>query len=159
MLWGAKVKVTQSCQIVCNPMVGSPPGSSVQGIPQARTLEWVAVSFSWESSRSRNQTWVSCTAGRFFTVWATSEEWGKGKCGEEKGVWVCEREENRREGERWKGGNSQRTVITKGDLWRWSGVEEGKEAFIATLQHSLWLKRCCWNPQPLLTAIFVILIN
>ena len=31
---------------LCNPIVGSPPGSSVPGILQARTLEWVAVSFS-----------------------------------------------------------------------------------------------------------------
>ena len=36
----------QSCLILCDPIDGSPPGSSVPGILQARTLEWVAISFS-----------------------------------------------------------------------------------------------------------------
>ena len=36
----------QSCLTLCNPIDGSPPGSSVPGILQARTLEWVAISFS-----------------------------------------------------------------------------------------------------------------
>ena len=49
----------------------SPPGSSVHGILQARILEWVAISFSRGSSQPRDQTRVSCTAGRFFTDWAT----------------------------------------------------------------------------------------
>ena len=51
----------------------SPPGSSVHEISQARILEWVAISFSRGSSQPRDQTWVSCIAGRFFTVWATRE--------------------------------------------------------------------------------------
>ena len=51
----------------CDPMVCSLPGSSVHGILQARILEWVAISFSRGSSQSRNQTHVSCIAGRFFT--------------------------------------------------------------------------------------------
>ena len=34
-----------------------------------RILEWVGISFSRESSRPRDQTWVSCTTGWFFTVW------------------------------------------------------------------------------------------
>ena len=38
----------------------SQPGSSVRGISQARTLEWVAISFSRESSQPRDWTWVSC---------------------------------------------------------------------------------------------------
>ena len=38
-----------SCLILCNPMVCSPPGSSVHGILQARILEWIAISFSWGS--------------------------------------------------------------------------------------------------------------
>ena len=49
----------------------SPPGSSVHGILQARILEWVAIPFSRGSSRPRDQTQVSCTAGGLFTVWAT----------------------------------------------------------------------------------------
>ena len=41
-----KVLVTQSCLILCDPMDCSPPGSPVPGILRARTLEWVAISFS-----------------------------------------------------------------------------------------------------------------
>ena len=36
----------QSCLTLCNPIDGSPPGSPVPGTLQARTLEWVAISFS-----------------------------------------------------------------------------------------------------------------
>ena len=43
------------------------------GILQARVLGWVAIPFSRESSWSRNQTGVSCIAGRLFTIWATWE--------------------------------------------------------------------------------------
>ena len=39
-------KSLQSCPTLCNPIEGSPPGSPVPGILQARTLEWVAISFS-----------------------------------------------------------------------------------------------------------------
>ena len=63
-----KVLVIQSCPTLCNPVDCSPPGSSVHGILQARILEWVAISFSRQSSRPRDQTQVSCTAGRFFTI-------------------------------------------------------------------------------------------
>ena len=45
----------------------SPPGSSIRGISQTRILEWVTVSFSRGSSQPRDQTHVSCMAGRFFT--------------------------------------------------------------------------------------------
>ena len=41
-----KLKSTQLCLTLCDPMDGSPPGSPVPGILQARTLEWVAISFS-----------------------------------------------------------------------------------------------------------------
>ena len=44
------------------------PGSSVQGISQARILEWIAISFSRGSSRPQEQTRASCLAGRFFTT-------------------------------------------------------------------------------------------
>ena len=57
----------------CSPIDCSPLGSSVHVILQARILEWVAISFSRGSSQPRDQTWVSCTAGRFFTIWATRE--------------------------------------------------------------------------------------
>ena len=42
----AAAKSLQSCPTLCDPIVGSPPGSPVPGILQARTLEWVAISFS-----------------------------------------------------------------------------------------------------------------
>ena len=42
----AAAKLLQSCPTLCNPTDGSPPGSSIPGILQARTLEWVAISFS-----------------------------------------------------------------------------------------------------------------
>ena len=51
----------------------SPSGSYVHGIFQARILEWVTIPFARESSWSRDQTQVSCIAGRFFTIRATRE--------------------------------------------------------------------------------------
>ena len=42
----AAAKLLQSCLTLCNPIDSSPPGSAVPGILQARTLEWVAISFS-----------------------------------------------------------------------------------------------------------------
>jgi len=42
----AAAKSLQSCPTLCDPIDGSPPGSPVPGILQARTLEWVAMSFS-----------------------------------------------------------------------------------------------------------------
>ena len=41
----AAAKSLQSCPTLCDPIDGSPPGSSIPGILQARTLEWVAISF------------------------------------------------------------------------------------------------------------------
>ena len=51
----------------------SPPSSSVHAILHARLLEWVAIPFSRRSSPPGDQTQVSCTAGRFSTIWATRE--------------------------------------------------------------------------------------
>ena len=65
--------VAQLCLTLCDPMVCSPPGSSVHGILQARILEWVAIPFSRGSSQSRNWTQVSHMAEWFFTIWATRE--------------------------------------------------------------------------------------
>ena len=46
-------KSLQSCLTLCDPIDGSPPGSTVPGILQARTLEWAAISFNaWKWSRS-----------------------------------------------------------------------------------------------------------
>ena len=62
------VKVAQSCQILFDLM-----DYIVQGILQARILEWVAYPFSSRSSQPRNWTRVSCIAGGFFTNWAIRE--------------------------------------------------------------------------------------
>ena len=65
--------VAQLYPTICDPMDLSPPGSSVHGIFQAGILEWVAISFSRGTSWPRDRTWVSYTAGRFFTIWAPRE--------------------------------------------------------------------------------------
>ena len=66
--WQLKVsaKSLQSCQTVCDPIDSSPPGSPVPGILQARTLEWVAISFSnawkWKVKvKSLSRVWPSAT--------------------------------------------------------------------------------------------------
>jgi len=73
-------KLLSHVQLFANPWtLCSPPAhsahqnSSVHGILQARILEWVAIPFSRGSSQPRDQTQVSCLAGGFFTIWATSE--------------------------------------------------------------------------------------
>ena len=60
-------------RLLCDPMDCSPSGSSVHGILQVRILEWIAISFSRGSFLPRDQTWVSCVAGGFFTIRATRE--------------------------------------------------------------------------------------
>ena len=57
----------------------NPTDYTVHGILQARILEWVAFPFSRGSSQPRDRTQVSCSAGRFFTSWATREAplWNK----------------------------------------------------------------------------------
>ena len=67
------VLVTQLCPTLCDLMDCGPPGSSVHGILQEKTLEWIAIPFSRGSSQPRAQTQVYCTAGRFFTIWATGK--------------------------------------------------------------------------------------
>ena len=57
-----KMKVTQLCLTLCDPM-----DYTVHEILQARILEWVAFPFSRGSSQLRDQTHVSSIAGRFFT--------------------------------------------------------------------------------------------
>ena len=58
----------QSCLTLCDSIDCSPPGSSVLEVFQATVLEWVAISFSKGFSSLRDQTYVSCAAGRFFTT-------------------------------------------------------------------------------------------
>ena len=66
-------EVIQSCLTLCDPMDCSLPSSSIHGILQARILEWVAISFSRESSLPRDRTQVSRIGGRRFNLWATRE--------------------------------------------------------------------------------------
>ena len=48
----AAAKSLQSCPTQCDRIEGSPPGSAIPGILQARTLEWVAISFSMHESEN-----------------------------------------------------------------------------------------------------------
>ena len=62
----AAAKLLQSCPTLCDPIDGSPPGSPVPGIVQARALEWVAISFSnawkWKVKvKSLSRVWLSAT--------------------------------------------------------------------------------------------------
>ena len=66
-------EITQTYPTLCDPIDCSSPGSSIHGIFQAIVLEWVAISFSRGSSRSRDQTQVSRIVDRHFTIWNTKE--------------------------------------------------------------------------------------
>ena len=62
----AAAKSLQLCLTLCNPVDGSPPGSPVPGILQARTLEWIAISFSnawkWKVKvKSLSHVWLFAT--------------------------------------------------------------------------------------------------
>ena len=69
--------VCVSCSVVSHslwpPLDCSPPGPSVHGILQIRILEWTAIPFSRGSFWPRDQTLLSCTASRFFIIWATGK--------------------------------------------------------------------------------------
>ena len=75
--------VAKSCPTLCNPIDCSPPGS-VHGISQARTLEWVATSFSRGSSQSKNWTHISCIGRWILYHWATEEAHQTWPLGEKK---------------------------------------------------------------------------
>ena len=62
----AAAKLLQSCLTLCNPIDGSPPGSAIPGILQARTLEWVAISFS--NARKWKVNVKSLSRVRLFTT-------------------------------------------------------------------------------------------
>ena len=66
-------EVAQSCPTLCDPMDCILPGSSIDGIFQAKILEWVAISFSRRSSWPRDWTQVSHIVGRRSPVWGTRE--------------------------------------------------------------------------------------
>ena len=79
----AAAKSLQSCPTLCDPIDGSPPGSSVHGILQARTLEWVAIAFSNASKWKVKVKSLSCV-GLLATPWTAAHgifqarvlEWG-----------------------------------------------------------------------------------
>ena len=69
----AAAKSLQSCTNLCDPIDGSPPGSPVPGILQARTLEWVAISFSnawkWKGKvKLLSRVWL------FVTPWTAAHQ-------------------------------------------------------------------------------------
>ena len=63
-----KVLVSQPCLTLRPNGLYNHQSSSVHGILQVRILNWVAIPFSRGSSHPRDQTWVSCIAGGFFTI-------------------------------------------------------------------------------------------
>ena len=96
-------EAVQSCPTLWHPMDYSLPRSSIHGIFQARVLEWVAISFSRESSWPRDWTRVSRVVGKCFTIWATGEVKKAGK-GDDR---------------RWDGWMAWLTQWT----WIWAGSE------------------------------------
>ena len=71
---GKESEIAQSCPTLCDPMDCSLPGSSVYGIFQAIVLEWIAISFSKESSQPRDRTRVSHIVDRRFTICDLSQK-------------------------------------------------------------------------------------
>ena len=67
-----------SCVTLCNPLNLDPPGSSIHGVFQARTLEWVAISSSRGSSRPKDGTHISCIHRWILHHWAAREAPHKG---------------------------------------------------------------------------------
>ena len=66
-------------RLFCDPRDCSPPGSSIHGISQARTLEWVGISYSRGSSQLRDQAHVSyvpCIGRRILYHWEAPKRWG-----------------------------------------------------------------------------------
>ena len=69
----AAAKSLQSCPTLCDPIDGSPPGSPVPGVLQARTLEWVAISFSDAWKWKVKVKSLSCVC-LFATPWTTAHQ-------------------------------------------------------------------------------------
>ena len=69
----AAAKLLQSCPTLCDPIDSSPLGSSVPGILQARTLEWVAIAFSAQFSlptfKSTLHVKIKWIPGRIYDLW------------------------------------------------------------------------------------------
>ena len=67
----AAAKLLPSCPTLCDPIDGSPPGSPVPGILQARTLEWVAISFS---NASKWKVTITLEDWHFNQFWGFKEK-------------------------------------------------------------------------------------
>ena len=72
-LVAAAAKLLQSCPTLCDSIDGSPPGSPVPGILQARTLEWVAISFSNAWKWKVKVNWLS-RVRLFATPWTVAHQ-------------------------------------------------------------------------------------
>ena len=110
-------KSPQSCPTLCDPIDGSPPGSSVHQISQAGVPEWVAISFSRGSCWPRDWTWVSCFSRRVPYHWATQEAsvlLAARKCS----PWVSAQHRGA-SGTRWLGGGPKPSVWQAGLLQIW----------------------------------------
>ena len=66
----AAAKSRQLCPTLCEPIDGSPPRSAIPGILQARTLEWVAISFSNAGYTSALLQMVKQMLGFYHTIWS-----------------------------------------------------------------------------------------
>ena len=82
--------VIQSCLTLCDPMDCSPPGSSVHGDCRSRILKHIAIPSSRGSSQPRDRRQVSCTAGRFFTIWAKVKNTGVGSLSLLQGIFLTQ---------------------------------------------------------------------
>ena len=71
--YAAAAKLLQSCATLCDPIDGSPPGSPIPGILQARTLEWVAISFSNAGKWKVKVKSLSCVR-LFVTPWTATHQ-------------------------------------------------------------------------------------
>ena len=78
----AVAKSLQSCPTLCDPIDGSPPGSSIPGILQTRTLEWVAIAFSNACMLSRSShvqlcvtPWTAAHQAPLSTEFSRQEYW------------------------------------------------------------------------------------
>ena len=69
----AAAKLLQSCLTLCDPIEGSPPSSPIPGILQARTLEWVAISFS-SAWKWKAKVKSPSRVGLFVTPWAAAHQ-------------------------------------------------------------------------------------
>ena len=142
--------VTQSCPILCNPMDYSPPVSSVHGISQAGILERIAISLSRGSSRPRERTRVSCTAGGFFTIGVSREaqDW----LGVPYIQWWVPLQETEEKTQTYKGeGDMKMEQILKWwgskaketkECWWPPELEEARKNFPLELLKRVWL---CWH--------------